>query len=102
MQPQNRGTAAAILYALRRLSELNPCASVAVFPSDHLVGNDTAFMAHVDLAFQAVSERPGLILLLAMTPDRAESAYGWIEPDEPIRLGGEVARVRRLWERRPP
>ena len=28
VQPQNRGTAAAILYALRRLSELNPCASV--------------------------------------------------------------------------
>jgi mannose-1-phosphate guanylyltransferase / mannose-6-phosphate isomerase len=49
-----------------------------------------------------VSERPGLILLLGMTPDRAESAYGWIEPDEPIGLGGEVARVRRFWEKPPP
>lgn len=102
VQPQNRGTAAAILYALRRLSELNPRASVAVFPSDHFVDNDNAFMAHVDLAFHSVSERPGLILLLGMTPDRAESAYGWIEPNEPIRLGGEVARVRHLWEKPPP
>ena len=102
VQPQNRGTAAAILYALRRLSELNPCASVAVFPSDHFVHNDDVFMAHVDLAFHSVSERPGLILLLGMTPDRAESAYGWIEPDEPIGLGGEVARVRRFWEKPPP
>jgi len=97
-----RGTAAAIVYAHRRLSELNPCASVAVFPSDHFVHNDDVFMAHVDLAFHAVSERPGLILLLGMTPDRAESAYGWIEPDEPIGLGGEVARVRRFWEKPPP
>jgi mannose-1-phosphate guanylyltransferase len=102
VQPQNRGTAAAILYALRRLSELNSCASAAVFPSDHFVHNDDVFMAHVDLAFHAVSERPGLILLLGMTPDRAESAYGWIEPDEPIRLGGEVARVRCFWEKPPP
>jgi mannose-1-phosphate guanylyltransferase len=102
VQPQNRGTAAAILYALRRLSELNPCASVAVFPSDHFVHNDDVFMAHVDLAFHSVSERPGLILLLGMTPDRAESAYGWIEPDEPIGLGGEVARVRRFWEKPRP
>ena len=102
VQPQNRGTAAAILYALCRLSELNPRASVAVFPSDHFVDNDNAFMAHVDLAFHSVSERPGLILLLGMTPDRAESAYGWIEPNEPIRLGGEVARVRHLWEKPPP
>jgi mannose-1-phosphate guanylyltransferase len=39
---------------------------------------------------------------LGMTPDRPESAYGWIEPDEPIGLGGEVARVRRFWEKPPP
>jgi len=102
VQTQNRGTAAAILYALRRLSERNPCASVAIFPSDHFVHNNDVFMAHVDLAFHSVSERPGLILLLGMTPDRAESAYGWIEPDEPIELGGEVARVRRFWEEPPP
>jgi mannose-1-phosphate guanylyltransferase len=102
VQPQNRGTAAAILYALRRLSEQNPCASVAIFPSDHFVHNNDVFMAHVDLAFHSVSERPGLILLLGITPDRTESAYGWIEPDEPIRMGGEVARVRRFWEKPPP
>jgi mannose-1-phosphate guanylyltransferase len=101
VQPQNRGTAAAILYALHRLSELNPCASVAIFPSDHFVDNDSVLMAHVDLAFDSLSEWPGLILLLGMTPERAESAYGWIEPDEPLRLGGEVARVRRFWEKPP-
>jgi mannose-1-phosphate guanylyltransferase len=101
VQPQNRGTAAAILYALHRLSELNPSASVAVFPSHHFVDNDSILMAHVDLAFDSLSEWPGLILLLGMTPDRAESAYGWIEPDEPLRMGGEVARVRRFWEKLP-
>ena len=44
VQPQNRGTAAAILYALCRLCELNPCASVAIFPSDHFVDNDNVII----------------------------------------------------------
>ncbi len=101
VQPQNRGTTAAILYALCRLCELNPCASVAIFPSDHFVDNDNVIMGYVDLAFHSVSESPGMILLLGMTPDRAESGYGWIEPDEPIRPGSEIAQVRRFWEKTP-
>ena len=56
VQPQNRGTATATLYALHRLSELYPSASVAVFPSDHFVDNDSILMAHVDFAFDSLSE----------------------------------------------
>ncbi|MGD0291891.1 MAG: sugar phosphate nucleotidyltransferase [Candidatus Binataceae bacterium] len=37
IQPDNRGTAPAILYSLLRLSKLAPAACVAIFPSDHFV-----------------------------------------------------------------
>jgi mannose-1-phosphate guanylyltransferase len=50
IQPGNRGTAPAILYALMRLSEVARDAYVAVFPSDHFVSDDHEFMHHVDSA----------------------------------------------------
>lgn len=100
-QPENRGTAPAILYALLRLTREAPVASVAVFPSDHYVSDDRAFMAHVDAAFRAVRARPDLVILLGIAPEYAEVEYGWIEPAAPI-PGIEstaIYRVRRFWEK---
>ena len=51
VQPQNRGTAPAILYALLRLAKLAPRAAVTVFPCDHYVSDNQLFMHHVELAF---------------------------------------------------
>ena len=99
-QPQNRGTAPAILYALFRLAALAPTAPVAIFPSDHYVSDDAAFMAHVEAAFQAVRERPEAVVLLGIAPDSPEEEYGWIEPADPLTAEpGIVSRVRRFWEK---
>ena len=46
-QPENRGTAPAIVYALLRLSTIAPDDPVALFPSDHYVSDDRAFMWNV-------------------------------------------------------
>ncbi len=104
VQPENRGTAPAILLALLRVAARAPAASVAVFPSDHYVSDDRAFMAYVDAAFDAALARPDLVTLLGITPDRAEAEYGWIERDEWIRGQGPGAlyRVRRFWEKPSP
>ncbi len=104
VQPENRGTAPAILLALLRVAARAPAASVAIFPSDHHVSDDGAFMAYVDAAFDAVLSRPDLVTLLGITPDRAEAEYGWIERDEWIRGQGPGAlyRVRRFWEKPSP
>jgi len=80
VQPENRGTATAIIYSLLRLANIVPNAAVALIPSDHYVDDDTAFMRHIDLAFEAVEARPELTVLLGITPDRPEAGYGWIEP----------------------
>ena len=100
-QPANRGTGAAILYALFRIAARSPNATVAFFPSDHYFSNDEAFMSNVDLAFDAARRNPETVVLLGITPTGPEVEYGWIEPHASI-LGSmprSITRVRRFWEK---
>ena len=84
VQPENRGTAAAILCALRRLIGQGHTGAVAIFPSDHYVGDDSTFMRHVSAAFRVVELAPRMTVLLGITPDGPETEYGWIEPGAPV------------------
>ena len=99
LQPSNKGTAPAILWPAYRVSRLKPDAVVAVFPSDHYVNPDRAFMAHVARAVRVVRERPDLVVLLGVDPGGPEEEYGWIEPGEPVLGAGGCVRVRGFWEK---
>lgn len=103
VQPQNEGTAPAILYSLLRLAEAAPDAMVAFFPSDHYFSDDQSFMAHVESAFDAVCARPESVILLGIKPEGPEVEYGWIEPVSPGLTGNPdaLSRVRRFWEKPP-
>ncbi len=101
IQPHNRGTAPAILYALLQLAEMDPTARVALFPCDHFIDDDHEFVRHVELAFNAVEYRPELTVLLGIAADRPEVSYGWIEPGEAIGVG-PVFTVRQFWEKPLP
>ena len=50
VQPDNRGTAAALLIAFLTVRARAGNAPVVVLPSDHHVSDDAVFMAHVDAA----------------------------------------------------
>lgn len=101
VQPENRGTAPAILYSLLSLGKIDPDADVAFFPSDHYFGNDAIFLDGVAAAFRAIAQRPDLVVLLGIVPDRAEVEYGWIEPAESIAGMVDVSlfRVGAFWEK---
>lgn len=100
IQPENRGTAPAILYALLRLSIVEPDAVVALFPCDHYVSDDTRWMQHVDMAFRAIDSRPGLIVMLGVTAEGPEIEYGWIEPGDALTgAPASTFAVRRFWEK---
>lgn len=103
VQPDNRGTAPAILYALLRLQALPSPGPVVLLPSDHFVSDDDAFMARAEGAVEAVRVRPDLVVLLGIAPARPETGYGWIEPDEliPGRWPWPLYRVQRFWEKPP-
>lgn len=101
-QPENRGTAPAILYALLVLATRRAAGdTVAFLPSDHFVSDDAAFMGQVEQAFNGCARRPDLITLLGIAPDRAEAGYGWIEPGDPVAGadGSGLRHVRRFWEK---
>jgi len=101
VQPRNKGTAPAILFALLKIATRSPKATVAFFPSDHYFANDESFMAHVDAAYDAVRKQPELVTLLGIVPDTAEAEYGWIEPHTSIlsSMPGSITRVERFWEK---
>jgi mannose-1-phosphate guanylyltransferase len=101
IQPENRGTAPAILYGLLRLIAMGPPGPVAIFPSDHYVSDDAAFMGHVEDAVRVVLIRPDLVVLIGITPDTEDADYGWIQPGAPIRgpWPRNLYRVRAFWEK---
>ena len=107
VQPENRGTAPAILYALLRLATVGLTDPVAFFPSDHFVSDDEAFMGHMGAAVYATLARPELVVLLGITPGSATEDYGWIEPGPPIverrrPWPWPLYQVRRFWEKPEP
>jgi mannose-1-phosphate guanylyltransferase len=99
VQPENRGTTPAILYALLRLAAGSHAASVAVLPSDHFVNDDRAFMRNVDRAFEATYARPEVVVLLGIAPAAPEPGYGWIEPGDLMVKTTPLFGVRRFWEK---
>lgn len=101
VQPENKGTAPAILLSLLRIAQLSPNATVAFFPSDHYFADDVEFMSHIELAFLAVQTQPNTITLLGIKPESPEVEYGWIEPETSLfgHLPRAISRVRRFWEK---
>jgi mannose-1-phosphate guanylyltransferase len=102
VQPENRGTAAAIFYGIVRLANLSGPDAIAIFPSDHEVDDDQRFMSFIDMAFDVVHSYPRFVVLLGITPTAPEVQYGWIQPGEPIAGWADwqhFRRVRRFYEK---
>jgi len=101
VQPQNKGTAPAIIYSLMCVHEADPDALVAFFPSDHHFADEEALSIHIDLAFEMAEFHSGLVILLGVVPEGPEAGYGWIEPGGELSspLPGFARRVRRFWEK---
>ncbi|HTM08715.1 MAG TPA: sugar phosphate nucleotidyltransferase [Verrucomicrobiae bacterium] len=84
VQPANKETAPGILLPLAHIYHRHGDAVVAVFPSDHFVGDDALFMAHIDLACRLIEHSPRQLILLGIEPRDPETEYGYILPGRPI------------------
>lgn len=93
VQPANRGTAAAIAYGCLRILAEDRDAMVAMIPADHYYENDAAFIDALGRACALARDNPTRVVLLGAEADRAETDFGWIEPD------GESGSVQRFWEK---
>lgn len=80
VQPDNRGTAPAIMLAALALHHLSGDVPMVVLPSDHDVADGAAFMSAVAEASRVVEAARDAIVLLGIEARSAETEYGWIEP----------------------
>lgn len=104
VQPSDRGTAAGVLLPAHRISRMDPSATVLVFPSDHYVSDDAAFMTHAERLADAARRHPSRIVLAGATPDSADTGYGWIQPGVGIETAasGPLRRIDRFVEKPDP
>jgi mannose-1-phosphate guanylyltransferase len=80
--PENRESAASIYLALSHIYIRDPEAVVAIFPSDHFIGEEERFLQYVGLAISFSEEHPDYVVLLGIKPTEAIPDYGWIEPSK--------------------
>ena len=96
VQPCNRDTGPGITFALQRIAQTDPDATVAVFPTDHYIDDDRVFMAHVLRAACLTSAFPEKIAILGIAPDEPETGYGYVVPAQPLRTSITPWRVFKV------
>ncbi|MDF0603824.1 mannose-1-phosphate guanylyltransferase/mannose-6-phosphate isomerase [Psychromarinibacter sp. C21-152] len=77
IEPEGRNTAPAVLAAALWLEQSDPEALMLVAPSDHVIPDDDAFRVVVETG--AAAAEAGRLVTFGITPDRAETGYGWLE-----------------------
>jgi mannose-1-phosphate guanylyltransferase len=97
-EPMQRNTAPAIGLAAHILESIDPKAVMGVFPSDHVIANEKAYLRMLKPAFRAAEE--GKIAVLGIAPRWAETGYGYIEfPKATKPDGSSVAEVKKFREK---
>lgn len=101
VQPDDRGTAAGVLFPAQWVAWQDPEATIAIFPSDHFVLEEAALMDHVARIAAWVDEHPDRLVLLGAQATEPEVEYGWIEPGRPLDSEAPVRiwEIRRFWEK---
>ena len=100
-QPQDRGTAAAILSAAHWIQARDPGAAMIIFPSDHFVLDEATFIRHGAILSRFVERQPEWLGLLGVSPTGPEPDFGWVQPGERMAAAGAapIFRIRRFVEK---
>lgn len=97
LEPFGRNTAPAAAVAAISLMESEPDACMLLLPSDHLVRLPEAFREAV--AAGLVAAREGALVTFGITPDRAETGYGYIQKGAPHAATGNSFAVAQFTEK---
>src|SRR5437762_5901480 len=97
LEPVGRNTAPAAAVAALRITESDPGGLVLVMPSDHAIADPKAFHKAIGRAAQAANT--GRLVTFGITPDRAETGYGYIAGGKPIEGCESAFAVARFIEK---
>lgn len=81
-EPIARNTLPAIAWAVSVIQRQDTDAIIGVFPSDHAIGNETAFLAAWETAEKAAAQ--GYLSLIGITPTKPATGYGYIQPGDAL------------------
>jgi mannose-1-phosphate guanylyltransferase len=95
-EPAARNTAPAAGLAALLMERLYPEAVLGIFPSDHVITDETGFVGIIRKAIELAAAGDNMVVL-GIEPTRAETGYGYIETGE--RSGDGILRVRRFTEK---
>lgn len=93
IEPEGRNTAPAVLAAALHVAATDPDGVLLVAPSDHDIPDSAAFHDAVTRGLEAVAE--GKLVTFGISPDRPETAYGYLElSTQPDGSGAPIALSR--------
>ena len=101
VQPSNKGTTAAVICSLLRVTAFAGDPVLAFFPTDHHYSDDAGFIASVHRAVGVAQHHSDTLVILGAEAEHAEVEYGWIEPGTRFEspLTNTLLRVSRFWEK---
>jgi len=100
LEPVGRNTAPAACVAALRLASADPDALMLVMPSDHAIGDAAAF--HVAVGRAAAAARAGHLATFGITPERAETGFGYIAKGQAVAGGDGAFAVAGFVEKPEP
>lgn len=87
-EPISKNTLPAIAWATYRIYEENADAIIGVFPSDHSIENELAFLKAWQTAEKAANK--DYIVLLGIEPSSPASGYGYIKPSKLLEINSTL------------
>ncbi|MGA7523935.1 MAG: mannose-1-phosphate guanylyltransferase [Acidobacteriaceae bacterium] len=95
-EPAARNTAPAAGLAAFLIERLHPDAVIGIFPADHVIADEAAFVATIRRATMLAAAGDNMVVL-GIEPTRPEIGYGYIETGSELEPG--ILRVRRFTEK---
>ena len=80
-EPVMRNTAPAVLYASKKIFQINNNANLLVAPSDHYIADEHKFIDNVQTAFETTA-RQNILMTLGIVPNAPNTGYGYIQYDK--------------------
>jgi mannose-1-phosphate guanylyltransferase len=96
-EPVMRNTAPCVAYGCYKIESINPDAAIVVAPSDHLILDETAFIAAIEKSLQTATTNDCLVTL-GIKPSRPDTGYGYIQYTENT-LNEDFHKVKTFTEK---